>query len=66
MVLTTSDIGIEPDQVEQNLAIKFKTAKSWNAVLLIDEADVYLAYRDVKDLKRSSLVASEYISSSLT
>ena len=58
MVLTTSDIGIEPDEVEKNLARKFKTAKSWNALLLIDEADVYLAYRDVKDLKRSSLVAS--------
>jgi len=58
MVLTTSDIGIEPKEVERNLANKFKTAKSWNALLLIDEADVYLAYRDVKDLKRSSLVAS--------
>ena len=58
MVLTTSDIGIEPEEVEENLARNFKTAKSWNALLLIDEADVYLAYRDVKDLKRSSLVAS--------
>jgi hypothetical protein len=60
MVLTTSDIGIEAKEVEHNLTTHFKTAKSWDAVVLIDEADVFLAYRDVQDLKRSSLVASKY------
>ncbi|RYO75025.1 hypothetical protein DL764_010597 [Monosporascus ibericus] len=58
MVLTTSDIGTFPEAVEKRLARNFKTAKSWNAVLLIDEADVFLAQRSIGDLHRSSLVAS--------
>ncbi|KAH8900654.1 P-loop containing nucleoside triphosphate hydrolase protein [Thozetella sp. PMI_491] len=58
MVLATSDIGIRPEDVEKNLMWNFKMAKSWNAVLLIDEADVFVAKRSVDDLNRSSLVAS--------
>jgi pheromone shutdown protein TraB len=58
MVLTTTDIGTKPEDVEENLTRKFKRAKSWNAVLLVDEADVFVANRTIKDLHRSSLVAS--------
>lgn len=58
MVLTTTDIGTRPEDVEENLTRNFKIAKNWNAVLLIDEADVFVANRTIKDLHRSSLVAS--------
>jgi hypothetical protein len=58
MILTTTDIGTSPDLVEKNLTRTFETAKSWDAVLLIDEADVFIANRSVGDLHRSSLVAS--------
>jgi pheromone shutdown protein TraB len=58
MVLTTIDIGTKPEEVEANLSRRFKTAQSWNAVVLIDEADVFVANRTIKDLHRSSLVAS--------
>jgi hypothetical protein len=58
MVLTTTDIGTKAEDVEENLTRNFKIAKSWNAVLLIDEADVFVANRTIKDLYRSSLVAS--------
>jgi hypothetical protein len=58
MVLTSTDIGTRPEDVEENLTRNFKTAKNWNAVLLIDEADVFVANRTIKDLYRSSLVAS--------
>jgi len=58
MVLTITDIGTKAEDVEENLTRNFKTAKSWNAVLLIDEADVFVANRTIKDLYRSSLVAS--------
>lgn len=58
MVLTTTDIGTRPEDVEENLARNFKVAKNWNAVLLIDEADVFVANRTIEDLHRSSLVAS--------
>lgn len=58
MVLTTTDIGTNPEDVEENLTRNFKAARNWNAVLLIDEADVFVANRTIEDLHRSSLVAS--------
>jgi hypothetical protein len=58
MVLTTTDIGTNPEDVEENLTRNFKVARNWNAVLLIDEADVFVANRTIEDLHRSSLVAS--------
>ncbi|KAH6977600.1 hypothetical protein BKA56DRAFT_588492 [Ilyonectria sp. MPI-CAGE-AT-0026] len=57
MVLTCSDIGTDPVEVEKNLTGEFKKAKSWGAVLLIDEADVFMEQRSTKDLTRNSLVA---------
>lgn len=61
MILTTSDIGTEPDTVEENLTDNFKKAMKWNAVLLIDEADVFMERRTTSDLTRNSLVAGENI-----
>lgn len=64
MTLTCSDIGTEPREVEQNLERNFKTAKKWGAILLIDEADIYLERRESKDLVRNSLVAGGSLSAS--
>jgi SpoVK/Ycf46/Vps4 family AAA+-type ATPase len=60
MILTTSDIGTKPIEVEKNLTDHFKIAKKWNAVLLIDEADVFMERRSTNDLERNSLVAGEH------
>ncbi|KAI2776155.1 P-loop containing nucleoside triphosphate hydrolase protein [Daldinia loculata] len=57
MVLTSSDIGTDPATVEVNLTKHFKTARSWGAILLIDEADVFMERRSTADLVRNSLVA---------
>ena len=35
----------------------FNRAKAWDAYLLLDEADVFLAARDQDDLARNGLVA---------
>ncbi|KAI8234054.1 Lon protease [Colletotrichum sp. SAR 10_86] len=43
--------------VEENLTDNFKKAMKWNAVLLIDEADVFMERRTTSDLTRNSLVA---------
>jgi hypothetical protein len=59
MIFTTSDIGTDPIEVHENLRKRFRQAKDWNALLLIDEADVFLAQRSITDLHRSSLVASK-------
>jgi SpoVK/Ycf46/Vps4 family AAA+-type ATPase len=57
MVLTSSDIGTFPHEVEDNLMRHFKRARSWGAVLVIDEADIFMERRSTADLNRNSLVA---------
>lgn len=59
MVLTSSDIGTDPEEVEKNLTSNFKRAMSWGAVMLIDEADVFMERRTTSDLTRNSLVAGK-------
>lgn len=59
MVLTSADIGTDAEFVEANLTDNFKTARSWGAVLLIDEADVFMERRGTADLERNSLVAGK-------
>ena len=55
--LTCGDLGIEPLRVEENLTKWFKLATTWEAILLLDEADVYLESRISQDLQRNTLVS---------
>lgn len=48
--------------MENRLSNWFQLAEKWGAVMLIDEADVYLEQRHRTDLKRNSLVSGEYLS----
>ena len=59
MIVTSSDIGTETEYVDGILAAIFRRAARWGAVLLVDEADVFLETRKARDLKRNSLVASK-------
>ncbi|KAI4671512.1 uncharacterized protein J4E78_000008 [Alternaria triticimaculans] len=54
-----SDIGIEGDKVEANLQKIFDLAGKWEAVLLFDEADVFLEARGrgENDLRRNAMVS---------
>ncbi len=61
MILTSSDIGTDPETVELNLTQNFKKARSWGAVLLIDEADIFMERRTTTDLTRNSLVAGKAV-----
>jgi SpoVK/Ycf46/Vps4 family AAA+-type ATPase len=57
--ITCGDIGTEATEVEKNLKQHFELAQMWNAVLLLDEADVFLQSRDNDggSLQRNSLVS---------
>ncbi|KAJ8114624.1 hypothetical protein OPT61_g3535 [Boeremia exigua] len=55
--VSCSDIGVDPSQVEVKLRRWFDIARSWNAITLLDEADIYMEYRQLHDLERNSLVA---------
>ena len=57
MTLTCADIGTNPAKIEESLLRWFKLATVWNAIMLIDEADIYMEHRKVQDLERNNLVA---------
>lgn len=55
--LTCSDIGVEPTKVERSLIYWFDMAQAWGAIVLIDEADIFMEERQPQDLARNHLVA---------
>jgi hypothetical protein len=57
--LTVADIGTHEDVMEELLTKWFQRGADWGAVILIDEADVFLEKRQVKDLQRNSLVSGK-------
>lgn len=58
--ITCGDIGQVASDVEKNLERHFKLAHKWGCVLLLDEADVFLAERDrVGDVARNALVSGK-------
>jgi len=59
--ITAADLGHEPVELEKNLLRFFKNATNWDAIVLLDEADVYLERRSSNDLKRNSIVSSKFI-----
>ena len=54
-VMEMSELGIEVAKIEENLARIFRRVTRWKAILLMDEADIFLAQRDT-DLARSVIV----------
>jgi hypothetical protein len=55
--LTVADIGTSEKEIEDILGGWFQRGAKWGAIILIDEADVFLEKRQVKDLQRNSLVS---------
>ncbi|KAF2109457.1 P-loop containing nucleoside triphosphate hydrolase protein [Lophiotrema nucula] len=55
--ITAADLGHEPEDLEKNLLRFFRDANNWDAIVLLDEADVYLERRHVSELRRNSIVS---------
>ncbi|KAI1079829.1 ATPase [Whalleya microplaca] len=56
LALTCGDLGTNEKDMEMNLTKWFKLGEEWGAVMLLDEADVYLEKRQFADIHRNSLV----------
>lgn len=54
-----ADLGLSADNVESCLKRAFDRCSHWNAVLLIDEADVFLETRSSDRLAQNELVSGE-------
>lgn len=55
--ITCGDLGLTPEEVEKSLTDKFRLADKWNCVMLLDEADIFLARRDKVSMQRNALVS---------
>jgi AAA+ superfamily predicted ATPase len=51
------DLGTNAELLERNLVETTSLAHKWGAIVLIDEADVYLEERSLKDVQRNGLVS---------
>jgi AAA+ superfamily predicted ATPase len=56
-MVTSGELGSDPSAMEEELTRVLDLAKTWNSVVLLDEADVFLEQRSVHDLVRNSLVS---------
>ncbi|KAH7058739.1 hypothetical protein B0J12DRAFT_696419 [Macrophomina phaseolina] len=56
--LTIGDLGKNEEAIEKELSKWFDLAHRWRAVLLIDEADIFLERRRAADLARNGVVAA--------
>lgn len=55
--LQAEDLGINAAQLGKNIKKVFEMATEWDAVILLDEADVFMAERDPGDIARNELVS---------
>lgn len=54
--LSTGEIGVDAMEVEKKLLKVLELCKKWNAILLLDECDVFLERRSDSGLARNQLV----------
>ena len=58
--MLVGDLGTTAPEVEKALETSFSLASRWGCVLLLDEADVFLAARSRIDFKRNGLVSGMF------
>jgi primosomal protein N' len=55
--LQAEDLGVNPGQLGAKIKRVFEMATEWDAVILLDEADVFMAERNPNDVHRNELVS---------
>ncbi|KAH8892780.1 P-loop containing nucleoside triphosphate hydrolase protein [Thozetella sp. PMI_491] len=56
-LMSAGDLGTKPSDVESSLVRALELCRMWNAMLLLDEADVFLGARTNESLERNELVS---------
>jgi hypothetical protein len=56
-MMSAGDLGLDPAGIEESLNTILDMVAKWNAVLLLDEADVFLEARSTSDLERNKMVS---------
>lgn len=63
-MLSAGELGSRPSDLEAGLKRALTCCQLWDAVLLIDEADVFMESRSSNNLVRNELVSSKFMQSS--
>ncbi|KAJ6623166.1 P-loop containing nucleoside triphosphate hydrolase protein [Mycena sp. CBHHK59/15] len=56
-VVSAGELGTKPEELDERLTRILELAQTWNAVLLLDEAEVFLQQRNTMDVTRNALVS---------
>lgn len=56
-MMSAGDLGLEPRSIENKLNNILEMCTRWSAILLLDEADVFLEQRSLHELERNKLVS---------
>lgn len=56
-VVSAGELGTQPEKVDEQLSRILELAQTWEAVLLLDEAEVFLQERSATDVMRNALVS---------
>lgn len=62
--VNAGEVGSKADAADETLKTILECCRLWNAVLLLDEADVFLEARGTDSLVRNELVSGKHNSSS--
>ncbi|CAG8626601.1 2675_t:CDS:10 [Dentiscutata erythropus] len=54
--VSVGELGVTPKELEDKLSEILEVASVWNAVILIDEVDIFLEQRSKSDVNRNALV----------
>lgn len=54
--ISVGELGVSPEELEEKLREVLDIATTWNAVVLMDEADIFLEARDERDIVRNAMV----------
>lgn len=55
--ISAGELALHAGELEAQLSLIFEIAQRWGAIILLDEADVYLEQRSSRDLTRNGLVS---------
>lgn len=56
-IMAAGDLGLDPRSVETKLQDVMSMCSRWGAILLLDEADIFLEERSLHELERNKLVS---------
>lgn len=58
-MMSASELGETATEVEESLEQILELTSKWNAILLLDECDIFLEARSTTDIRRNRLVSGK-------